>query len=104
MTEFERRASALWQQIEKLAEDGIVTLECRRQLKEQYSEFRAQGRRRFAEDLGQLFALLQLGIVRNAARRFQGEGEILRCAPGPSFEQRRRRHAVERVVHFDGVE
>src|SRR4029453_4004786 len=79
-------------------------LEVRRQLKQQDAELWPERGGDAAERRGELFAPLQLRIVRDAPGGLQREREPLGRTRRPAVEQRLGRHPVEGVVDFDRVE
>ena len=99
--ELERRARMLGQQVDELAKDVGVLLEVRRKLKEQDGQFGAERFRGPAEGLQRVFAALKLGVVRDASRRLEREGEAVRRSCCPSGEQLLGRHPVEGVIDFN---
>src|SRR5687768_10206830 len=101
MAELERGPSALGQQRRKIPEHIEVLLERGRQLKQQDAELRPERARGTTERLDQILAVPQLRVVRDAARRLQGEREGLGRAVAPAGQQLLVRNAIEGVVDLD---
>src|SRR5262249_43551073 len=76
-------------------------LEVRGQLEEQHAELRSERGGGPAERPGEVLAALQSRIVRDAPWRLEREGEAVRRAVRPAFEQCLGWHPVEGVVDLD---
>src|SRR5918993_500325 len=102
MAEFEG-SRRFWREcVEKRVEPRQIFSKRGRQLKQQRAKLVAKCRGNATELGGEILAILQLRVVRDAARCLQREFERRRYLLRPASQQFLRRHAIERVVDFDG--